>query len=168
MPFKEFLTEARLDAAVTAFNFPLFEAINSYMAKAVAALDARPEGDHGAAGVDIIGLTNMLTTFKVISNRELRSSITKDDVGFDPNDVNDLFNVLNKVPDSPKAKLPSDVDKFFKDVAGLASKIKKGELTNVKGLVSSDEAERKKSIAYLKQYSTKVDQLYNKLKTAKG
>ena len=166
MPFKDFLLEARLDEAAAQFNFPLVEAINSYVAKATAALNGRADDDASSAGVDIEALADMVTALRVVSTRELRMGITADDAeGWDPNSAKDMYDVFSKVPDSPKTKLPSDLARFFKTVSGMAPKIRKQEFEDLKVTLSDDENLRKKALAKLKAFTSRLDQLYNKLKT---
>lgn len=166
MPFKDFLLEARLDEAAAQFSFPLVEAINSYVLKAATALDGRSDDDSSNAGINIEALADMVTALRVVSTRELRMGITADDAeGWDPNSAKDMYDVFSKVPDSPKTKLPADLGRFFKTVAGMAPKIRKQELEDLNILLDKDVNIRKKALGKLKAFTSKLDQLYNKLKT---
>lgn len=168
MAFKDFLLENQLDeatAAIASFKIPLIEAVNSYLAKTVAELDARKDDD-SSTEIDFELLANMLTALKIVGNKDLRQSITKADVGYDPSSLADMFDVLSKVPDSPKITMPKDVDTFFKKVAGFATRAKKEELLAVQDLASADAKARTAALQKLKAFSTKIDQLYNTLKTA--
>lgn len=165
MAFKDYLIE---DAALQFFHLPLLEAVNGHLAKTLAALQARGDDDNGSAGIDFKRLSDIVTTLRIIGSKELRGGITKDDVGFDPNNVDDIYDALSRVPDSPKASMPSDVGKFFKEVASLSNKMKKEELINLNNLLDKDPKVRQAALQKLKVLSTKVDQMYNKLKaTAK-
>lgn len=161
MAFKQYLIEE----ARKQISFPLFEAINGHLAKTVAALAARENDDNSAAGVDFKRLGNILTTLKIITDKDLHSGITKDDIGFDPNDVKDIFGALDRVPDSVSAKLPVDLDKFFVTTAALSNSVKREELKTLAKLLDKDETVRATAVKELKQLSIKIDQLYNKLKT---
>jgi len=166
MLFKDFFIEAQLTEAEAGFTQPVFEAVNGYLMKTIAVLGNRSDDDTSEAGIDMSRLADVITTLKIIGNRQLRTSITKDDVGYDPNSIEDMYDVLTKVPDSPKNSMSSDVGSFFKKTAGLAPKIKKEELDALKALVSSDEKIRRTALQQLKILATKVDQMYNKLKTS--
>jgi hypothetical protein len=166
MPFKDFLLEARLDEAAAQFSVTLFEAINSRVAKVVAAFNNRADDDASNAGVDIGALADMITALRIVTTRDLRMGITADDVGgWDPNSAKDMYDVFSKVPDSPMTKMPADLAKFFKEVSGLAPKIRKEELDDLNVMLDKDENVRKKAVAKLKLFNSKLDQLYNKLKT---
>jgi hypothetical protein len=161
MALKDFLIEE----ACKQFNAPLLEAINGLLAKTVAVLSARGDDDAGSAGLDFKRLADILTTLKIITDKELRGGITADDVGFNPNSVDDMYKVLTKVPDSPTASLPADVSKFFKETASLSNKIKGEQLKTLSKLVDKDPAVRAEALKSLKIVSTKIDQLYNKVKS---
>jgi hypothetical protein len=144
----------------------LAESINKHLTSAVALFKARDDEDASDKGVNLDQLAQLIAGLKVLSKREHRDVITKDDVGVDPNNAKDLFALLDKIPDKPTAEVAKPQAEVFTALAALAPSLLKKEREELELLVDKDSAKRHAAISKLSSFATKVDQMFNQFHTA--
>lgn len=135
----------------------LAESISDYLATSLAQL--KHEKD-----VDLDRLAEIVAGLKVLAKPEHRETMTKDDIGINPNSFKELFDLLKSVPKDGKnpPKLVNDVFTALKAVAPSLHKKTREELEVLK---SGEKAERDQMINKLTAFFTKANQLFMKLKT---
>jgi hypothetical protein len=162
LEFKKFLLEQKRNE--------LFEQIGSNMLVMESVLDlfskavAQVKNSEGVpSGVDVSNLAMMITFLKILGNKDHKAAITKDDVGIDPNNIKEVYDLLDKV----KGSGPQDgqVEKVVHAVVTLAP----SELHKTQELVgklkSEDPTERKTGVDYLSKFFGNLQQAMAKMKT---
>ena len=115
--------------------------------------------------IDIDELANIITTLKLLTNPNFRQSMTKADVGINPNDGPELLKILDLIPRDITADRPKQVKDFVRSVALLSKSQKTKEIEDLKLLFDKNPIVRQKAISELSKFIATIDQLINKLKT---
>jgi len=144
----------------------LGESVADYLSTAVAVLRAKkPEEIFGdSPKIDLEQMAKIITGLKVLSNKEYRDSITKDDVGLNVQSAKEVFDMLNNVPKDGK-NVPKTTDDIFTALKGLVPSLYKKELEKLEQLKDGDESDRKKEIDDLAALTTKVGQMFQSIKS---
>lgn len=145
----------------------LSESIIEYFGTTLAKLKgAHPEevfSDQNPKRVSLEDVAKMITALKVISKKEYRGAMTKDDIGINPNSARDVFSLLDAV------KKDGQNDRNTKEVmdtlAHLAPSMYRRELEALKDLKLDDDAKRKQAVQKLEAFMLKASQFFQKLKT---
>jgi hypothetical protein len=166
MKMRELLAEAMLVDLRALFESTLAEAINKRLLSAAAALSNRSASDRGLKGIDLEQLASLIAAVKVLSKEDYRSTMTRDDIGINPNSAQELFNFFDSVPDNFKEKLNHLPQEVVASISYLAPKIKRAELEKLEQLESRDEDERREAEQYLKTFAAKLDLAFNKVRSA--
>jgi hypothetical protein len=134
----------------------LAESISDYLSLIVAMLkNDKP--------VNLDQLAEFISGLKVIGNSEHRESITKADIGINPNDFKELFNTLSSITKNGKdlPKLTAEVFTALKSITPSMFKKTREELAI---LEKGTKAEKEQQIRKIQSFATKVNQLFYKLK----
>jgi hypothetical protein len=136
----------------------LSESIVEYLATVLGHLKSKEQHDLFNTENPLIKvdqLASVIAGLKVLSDHEIRSTLTVDDVRINPNSSIQMFNLLNSVPKNGKGtpKLTIDV---FKALAKIAPRHFAEERVRMKALKSKNESERTKAIAELEKMFNKV------------
>lgn len=156
MKFSTFLIEA----VYAELHQILVESVNDYFAGVVAQIKANK-----IENVDTDQLATLITGLKVLSNPSLRSALTADDVGINPNDLKQLLKLFNDVPRDGKNQ-PEAVKKAFDALKAAAPKMFKDELAALEPVKDKTDAKHADAVQKLSLFATKVSQTYQKVKTA--
>lgn len=166
MKIRELIAESAMFELRRTVGAKLSEAINKHLLTAAVALGNRSDSDKSTKGIDIDQLASIIAAMKIIAKAEYREVMTKDDIGINPRNAKELFGVLDKIPDAPAAELTGLSKEVINALVHLAPTLKKAEAEKLAGLTSSDPAERAEAVVYLKQFATKVDQSFTKVRAA--
>jgi hypothetical protein len=90
--------------------------------------------------------------------------MTKEDIGIDPKNAQELFKLLDEV--AKVGKDPEAVTVVFDKIKEIAPKVYTKKRAELDDLKSKDEAVRNQEIKKLEAYMHKVTQSYQKLKTS--
>jgi len=167
MKLKEFLVESALVEAKAYIRDNLFENVNDYLSLTLTKINNKKPQDLFKAGPDMLDLDHLamiITGLKIVSNPDYRAGLTKQDVGINPNDAKELFNLLNQV--DKQGKDQSSVMNVFKALCKLAPQGLKNERTKLDIFKTGDDAERKHEAQELQKLVVKVGQMFNKIRTA--
>lgn len=134
----------------------LSESISEYLGMVVAQLkNDKP--------VDLDKLAQIVAGLKVIGNRDHRESLTKDDIGINLNNVKELYSLLNAVP-KDAAKSDKMVDEVFTALKSIAPSMYKKTRQEFEIFEKGTKAEKQQLIQKISAFSTKVNQLFYKLR----
>jgi len=168
MKLKEFLVESALIEVRAHIRDNLFENINDYLSLTLAKLNNKKPQDLFKAGspdeINLDHLAMIIAGLKVVANPDFRAGLTKQDIGINPNDAKDLFNLLNQV--DKQGKDQGAVINVFKAVCKLAPQGLKNERAKLDIFKTGDDAERKHEAQELQKLVVKVGQMFNKIRTA--
>ena len=134
----------------------LAESISDYLALTVAKLkNDKP--------IDLDQLAEFISGLKVIGNPEHRESMTKADIGINPNDFKELFNTLNSITKDGKdvPRMTADVFVALKSITPSLFKKTRAELDVFE---NGTKAQKEQEIKKIQVFSTKVNQLFYKIK----
>lgn len=165
MKLKDFILEA---AIVEARNLILLETVNDYLSLVAAQIknkkpaDLFKDGDPKALDLDHLAL--IVTGLKIVSNPDYRGAVTKKDIGINPNDAKELFNVLNQV--DKMGKDDQAVTNVFKALCKLAPQGLKKERAELDVFKTGSDAERNHELQELQKLVTKVSQMFSKLRAS--
>jgi len=167
MKLKEFLLESTIQSATTHIRDNLFESIVDYLSLVIAQINNKKPDElfkPGPNALDLDHLATILTGLKIVADPDYRAGITKRDVGMNPNDAKELFNVLNQV--DKQGKDPEAIKNVFVALCKLAPQALKLQRSELDILSAGDEAERKHEAQSLQQVLTKATQLFNKVRVS--
>ena len=134
----------------------LSESISDYLSMTIAQLkNDKP--------VDLDKLAEIVAGLKVIGNRDHRESLTKDDIGINPNNVKELYSLLNAVS-KDVSKSEKMVGEVFSSLKHIAPSMYKKTREEFKTFESGTKAEKEQLIQKISAFSTKVNQLFYKLR----
>jgi hypothetical protein len=169
MKLRDLLVEAAIVDIRTMIVERLLENVNDYLSLTMAKLkNKKPEeafkaGDPQAVDLDHLAL--IVTGLYILSNPDYRAGITKQDVGMNPNDLKELFNLLDQV--NKQGKDPIAIQNVFKMLCNLAKPALKKKRAELDILQTGDDAERKHELQELEKFTLKVSQMFNKLKSGR-
>lgn len=134
----------------------LAESISDYFALTTVKLKNEKE-------VDIDQLAEIISGLKVIGNPDYRESMTKADIGINPNNVKELFNTLDSITKDGTGMPRQTVDVFVALKAITPSLYKKTR-AELEVLEKGTKAQKTEEINKIQAFATKVNQLFYKLK----
>ena len=110
-------------------------------------------------------LADIITALKLLTNSDFRQSMTKTDVGINPNNGPELLKMLDAIPRDITATRPKTVKDFVRSVALLSKSQKTKELESLKALLDKNPSVRQKALQELTKFASTVEALINRLKT---
>ena len=134
----------------------LSESISDYLALTLALL----KNGHP---VDLDQLAQFMSGLKVIGDPEHRSSMTKDDIGFNPNNFKELFNILNTITKNGK-DVPRTTADVFVALKSITPSLFKKVRAELEVFEKGTKSEKEQQIRKIQAFSTKVNQLFYKIK----
>ena len=168
MKLKEFIIESALIETRTYIALELFENVNDYLALVLGKLKNKKTAELFKTGdpnaIDLDHLAMIIAGLKIIANPDYRAGLTKADIGMEPNDAKQLFNLLNQV--DKQGKDPMEVANVFKAICKLAPNAVKKQRATLDLLKTGDDAERQHEVQELSKFQIKVGQVFGKIKTA--
>ena len=145
----------------------LSESIIDYFGTTLAKLKgAHPEevfSEQNPKRVSLEDVAKMITALKVISKKEYRGAMTKDDIGINPNSARELFGLLDSVKKDGQNE--RNTKEVLDTLTRLAPSLYRAELDGLKDLKLDDDAKRKQAIQKLESFMLKASQFFQKLKT---
>jgi hypothetical protein len=168
MKLRELVVETALIELrkLIADNF-LFESVSDHLAVTIAKLKNKDPSklfNGSPDGIDLDHLALILTGLNVLGNTDYRDAMTKEDIGIDPKNAQELFKLLDEV--AKVGKDPEAVTVVFDKIKEIAPKVYTKKRAELDDLKSKDEAVRNQEIKKLEAYMHKVTQSYQKLKTS--
>jgi hypothetical protein len=165
MRLVEFIIESTINQTRAHIRDNLFENVNDYLTTTLAKLNSKKPQDLFKAGdpntLDLNHLALILTGLKIIANPDYRAGLTKRDVGINPNDAKELFNLLNQV--DKQGKDSTSVLNVFKSLCKMAPAALKQQREALDIFKTGDDAERKHAAQDLQKFVLKVAQVFNKV-----
>jgi hypothetical protein len=134
----------------------LAESISDYFALTAAKLRNDKE-------VDLDQLAGFISGLKVIGDPDHRASMTKADIGINPNNVKELFNTLNSITKDGKG-MPSLTADVFIALKTITPSLFKKTRAELEVLESGTKAQKSQAINDIQAFASKVNQLFYKLK----
>lgn len=134
----------------------LSESISDYLALTLALL----KNGHP---VDLDQLAQFMSGLKVIGDPEHRNSMTKDDIGINPNNVKELFNILNTITKDGK-NVPRTTADVFVALKSITPSLFKKVRSELEVLEKGTKSEKEQQIRKIQAFATKVNQLFYKIK----
>lgn len=113
--------------------------------------------------IDLEKFAEVITALKVLSNIDHRESLTRDEIGFNPNDARELFSFLNAV-NRDITKSEKFVNEIFSEFKNIAPSLFKRTLSELDVLKNGTKIEKQQLIQSLSSFIMKVNQLFNKVK----
>lgn len=166
MKLREFIIESAIVSAKAHIRDHLYENITDYLGLVIAQINNKKHEDlfkaNDPKAIDLDHLAMIITGMKIIADPDFRAGITKRDVGINPNDAKELFNLLNQV--DKQGKDSEAVKNVFKALTNLAAPALKNQREELNILKTGDDAERKHMAADLQKIMTKTSQLFNKVR----
>lgn len=114
--------------------------------------------------LDLEQLADIITAIKLLTNADYRSVMTKQDVGINPNNTQQLLKMLDTIPSDPAKQLPSSTRDFVRSVALMSKPLRTKELDALKALVSPDKSKRQAAQVELGKLASMVADALEKLK----
>lgn len=145
----------------------LVENVNDYLSTTLAKLSNKKPEDtaRGAKNyIDLGHLAFIITGLKILANPDYRTGLTKSEVGINPNDAKELFDILNRV--DRNGKDPADVINVFIALCKLAPAGLKRQRAELEIFQTGDESERRHAAQELQKFLLKVSQMFNKVRVA--
>lgn len=134
----------------------LSESISDYLGMTIAQLKNDKQ-------IDLDKLAEIVAGLKVIGNKDHRESITKDDIGINPNNVKELYNLLNSVS-KDISKSDKMVDEVFTALKSIAPSMYKKTRQEFEVFEKGTKAEKEQLIQKISSFATKVNQLFYKIR----
>lgn len=134
----------------------LAESISDYLSRTIAMLKNDKQ-------VDLDQLAEFISGLTAIGDDENRISMTKADIGINPNDFKELFNTLNSVTKDGKnmPRMTIDVFNALKSITPSQFKKTREELSI---LENGTKGEKEQVIRKVQAFATKVNQFFYKIK----
>ena len=162
------LNQLVLESAIHDFRSKLNEDINQYLSLALGKIKNKsPEevfDPKDPKSVSLDQLANVIVSLKILSNSDYRQSMTRRDVGINPNSAKEVFKLLTDI--DKEGKDPVYVKKVIKALTALAPTAVQKQRKELEDLKSEDEAIRRKAIQKIEQFLHKVSQSYGKMKAS--
>lgn len=160
MRLRDLVTESAIYELRQRCRELLAESVVDYLGVTLAALKHKKPSE---MKLDIEHLASIVAGLKVLSNKEYRGAMTQDDVGINPSSAKELFKLFDDV--AKDGNDPKNVADVFRALSKIAPNVFKKEAEALEALKSEDEATRKEAITKLDAFSTKVSQMFNKVKS---
>lgn len=136
----------------------LNESISEYLSSVIADLK-------NSKKVDLDQLACIISGLKIIGKEEYRDTLTADDIGINPNNFKDLYDVLSTVPKA--GKLPRVPDEFFNSLRAISPSSYKKTRSELEVFEKGTGPQKKQVIGKLSEFASNVNHLYFKLKHGK-
>lgn len=149
MQFKTYLSKKTTAELFEAFEQDeiLMEGVVDFIGKYVAQIKNKED----LSDVDISQLAVMMTALQILGDKDLRDSITKDDVGIDANDTKQVYNLLQNVKATGTQE--SGVKKIINGIVNLAKSKLKSNVEVLTKMKDGDDTEKRNAInAVTKMY----------------
>ena len=156
MKLNQLTNEVALFELRTQIGFLLSESISDYLALTIAQLKNDKQ-------VDLDQLSEYVAGLKILGNSDHRESLTKDDIGINPNSFKELFGLLDSINKDGK-NIPKQTSEVFTALKVIAPSIFKKTRLELDVLDKGTKADKTKAINDLSVFSTKVNQLFYKIK----
>lgn len=114
--------------------------------------------------IDLEQLADIITTLKLLTNADYRAAMTRDDVGIDPNNANELFDMLDRIPNDPSRDLTKTTRDFVRSVALMSKSMRSKELDELKKIAKGDAVARKDLAAFSTKITQALDRLRDRVK----
>jgi deoxyribodipyrimidine photolyase len=160
MKLREIVLESALSEIRRVVEVHLLEDVNQYLALTLAQIKNKKKED--LKTIDLDHLTAVIVGLKVLSNSELRQSLSKNDIGIQPNDPKEIFKLFTDV--SKDSKDPAYVKKVFDVIAKLTPTAMKKQRSELDKLSSDSDSEKQNVVRDIEQFMHKVSQAYGKLR----
>lgn len=118
--------------------------------------------------LDLEQLADVITALKLLTNADYRDAMTRNEVGIDPNNAQELLKMLDTIPSDPSKVLPSKTKEFVKAVALMAKSMRAKELESLQKLRSKSQSERDKAHAELGRLASGVSAALERLRAKAG
>jgi hypothetical protein len=168
MKLKEFIIESAIVSVKEHVRDHLLENVNEYLSAVFAKLNNKKPQDlfklNDPNAIDLDHLASILTGLKVLAEPDYRVSLTKRDVGINPNDAKELFNLLNLI--DRQGKDPDQIKNVFTALCKIAPGALKQQRQEIEILKTGDDAERKHEVQALQKFMIKISQMFGKIRTA--
>lgn len=113
---------------------------------------------------DFDELADVVTAIKLLTNADYRQAMTKQDIGIDPNNADQLLKMLDSIPSDPTRALPKQTRDFVRSVALMSKSQRAKELEALKALVGPDQGARRKAQEDLAKLSDQIVKAIERLK----
>ena len=142
----------------------LSESVVDYLSTAVANLKTKPTAalfDKETPLVNIKQLAGIIAGVRLLSDHEVRSTLSREDIHINPNSSHKLYDLLDSITKNGKGipKLTLDV---FTALREVSPKTFDAELEKLKGLKS--EKERQHLVTELEKVTSRVKEMFQKVK----
>lgn len=134
----------------------LSESISDYLAHTIAALKNEQK-------VDLDQLAEFISGLKMLGDDERRSALSKEDLGINPNNFKELFNVLSSVSKTGK-DLPKMTDEVFDALRSMSPSGVKNAREELSVLENGTRAQKQEAIKKLQDFTSKFNQFFYKIK----
>ena len=134
----------------------LSESISDYLATTLAQLKNDKQ-------VDLDKLAEILSGLKILGKADYRESLTKDDLGINPNSFKELFQLLNSITKDVK-DMPKMTAEVFTSLKSIAPSIFKKTRAELEILEKGTKSAKQQQIQQMQAFATKVNQMFYKLK----
>lgn len=134
----------------------LAESISDYLSLTLALLK-------NDKSVDLDQLAEFITGLKVLGNSDHRDSLTKDDLGINPNSFKELFQTLSSITKDGK-NMPRTTADVFTALKSITPSLFKKTRAELEILEKGTKGEKEQLIKKIQLFSTKINQLFYKLK----
>lgn len=167
MKLREFIIESAFVSTKQIVKDSLFEGVNDYLSLIVAKVNNKKPEDLFKPGPDAIDLDHLamiITGLKIIADSGYRTGISKQDIGINPNDAKELFNLLNNIDKNGKDS--AGVVNVFKALCKLSPVGFKKQREELDIIKTGDDAARKAAAQSIQKLTIQIGQIFNKVKTS--
>jgi hypothetical protein len=140
------------------------ESITDYFAVQLSKLKNKPTDElfDGSDKFDIEQLAKVITALKVLSNKDYRSVMSREDIGIHPNSAKELFKFLDTVEKS--GKNDRDTEMVFNALKQLAPSMYRKELEALEKLKNKDSTIKQEAVKKIEELAKRVNEMFKKLK----
>lgn len=156
MKLRQINTEVALFELREQVGTILGESISDYLAVALAQLK-------NGKTPDLDQLAELIAGLKVLSHSDHRESLTRDDIGINPNNMKELFNVLNGVTKDGK-NMPKLTAEMFAALKSIAPSMYRKTREELATLEKGEKAAKEQLIRKIEAFAMKANQLFYKIK----
>lgn len=156
MKLRQLKTEIALFELREQIGLLLSESISDYLSSVIASLKNDEQ-------VDLDQVAEIISGLRIIGDPDHRESMTKDDIGINPNNFKELFNTLNSVTRDRK-NMPKMTGEVFTALKSISPSMFKKTKAELDVLETGTRAEKAQQIQKLKDFASDVNHLFYKLK----
>lgn len=158
MKLKHLLTEAAIVELRDVLSEALLESVTDYLATTTAMLKNGKQ-------VDLEKLAIIITALQVFGKSDFRQSMTRDDIGINPNDFKQLYLVLNSITRDGK-NLPKLTDEVLTAIKSVAPSLYKKNLSDLKSYESGSKSQQAEIAKKVTAFMMKANQMFYKIKSS--